>query len=356
MNILFLANELNHTSGTATHVLNLAEGLAKSKDVNISIICAGGNAVKKFREKGAEITVKKSFLYKNKSFLDHAKALYFLTGFVKKNKIDIVHSHSPGTAILAHKASRFTKSRIVFTIHELPSPKHRQIFPAADRIIVTDDYIYQCMMKEAIADKAIVKLIRCGVNVPSSPAWKAKTRPKIVAAAGFAEDEDLGTFIRAVSLLPEHDKKSAEFLIAGAGEDDRELRKLNEESGANIKFAAAAEGMPSLLRGTHIFVFSSSSGEICFPSIIAEAAAFNNLVISSNAKGIENVLASGTDGLTFKTADAYDLMIKLKLAIDSYKTFEPMAAHFYYKVKELFDFNTMIQKHMELYNECLRDT
>ena len=48
-------------------------------------------------------------------------------------------------------------------------------------------------------------------------------------------------------------------------------------------------------------------------------------------------------------------MIKLKLAIDNYETFKPMAEHFYLRVKEMYNLNTMVQKHLELYDECLRN-
>jgi glycosyltransferase involved in cell wall biosynthesis len=356
MNILFLTNELNYTCGVTTHLLNLTNGLAKAEDVNISIICGGGNGMEKFKDTDADITVNKSFLHNHRSYINYTKALYFLIRYVKKNKIDIIHSHTHYAANLAYNASKFRSVKTVQTNHGLLEKKGRLPHFRADIIVAINEHIYDFITKEKIAGENNVSFIRGGISVPLTPAWKAKIRPKILAASRFVEEKGLDIFIKAVSLLPERDRNKAEFMISGEGKEEENLKKLNKEYGTNIKFLGRVEDMPSLFRETHVFVFTSSSETEGFPTVITEAAAYNNLIISSSCSGIEKVLISDFDGMIFKPGDAYDLMIKLKLVIDNYDTFKPMAEHFYNKVKKLYDLNTMIKKHIELYNSCLRDS
>ncbi len=353
MNILLLTNELNYTCGVTTHLLNLTNGFAKEDNVNIYIICGGGNGIEKFKDAEADIKVNKAYLHKNRNYINFEKALFNLIRFVKKNKIDIIHSHTHYAANLAHKASKFCNVKTIQTNHGLLKIKGKLPHFRADKIIAINEHIYDFIIKEKIADENNVKFIRCGIPLPISPPWKAKILPKILSASRYVKEKGLDVFIKAVSLLPEHDRNRAEFMIAGEGELEENLKKLNKECGSNIKFLGRVTDMPSLLRETNVFVFTSSSATEGFPSVITEAAAFNNLIISSDFSGIEKVLVSDIDGMIFKAEDAYELMIRLKLIINNYDTFKPMAEHFYNKVKKLYDLHTMIQKHIELYNTCL---
>lgn len=355
MNILFITNELNYSCGVTAHLLNLAMGLEKAENINIYLICGGGNGIEKFKDIDADITVNKAFLNNNRSYISYAKAEYFLVRFIKKNKIDIIHSHTHDTANLAHKVKKYCNVMTVHTTHCLLDLKDKFSQFRADKLIAINEHIYKFIINNKIHDKINIRFIRYGIPVPRNPAWKAKIKPKILAASGFEKERELNIFIRAVSLLPEHNRINTEFMITGEGEQIEKLKNLNNEYGLNIKFLGRVDDMPSLLRRTHVFVFPSSSESEGFPAVIAEAAAYNNLIITAGFCGIEKVLISDIDGLIFKTCDAYDLMIKLKLAIDSYNTFKPMAEHFYNKVKELHDLNTMIKKHAELYNSCLKN-
>lgn len=356
MNILFLTYELNYSSGVTAHILNLTNGLAKAGDVNVYIICGGGNGIEKFKDTDADISVNNIFLHKNRSYLNYARALYYLVKFVKKNKIDIIHSHTHYAANLAYGASKFCNVKTVQTNHGLLETKGKLPLFRADKIIAIDEHIRDFIIQEKICAQQNVLFIRRGIPVPGTPPWKAKIKLKIIAAARLVRENGLDVFIKAVSLLPEHDRNKAEFLISGEGEHEEHLKKLNKEYGSSIKFLGKVNDMPSLLRDTHVFVFPSSAAAEGFPAVITEAAACNNLIISSDCPGIEKIFVSDIDGLAFKAGDEYDLMIKIKLAIDSYETIKPMAEHFYNKVKELFDMNSMIQKHMELYGSCLRNS
>ena len=355
MNILFLTDNLNYTSGVTSHLLNLTEGLGREKDMHLSLICGEATGISLFKNINVNINVNKNFLHDKRSYLNYSKALAYLTRFVKQNETDIIHSHSHYAANLAYHASKHCKVKTIQTNHGILKVKGKLEHFKSSRLIAINEHIYEYMLTKKILPSKDIYFIRCGIHVPALPPKKNPIKIKVTTASRFVREKSLDTFIKAVSSLPDDDRMKAEFCIAGEGELERELKSLNEELGAGINFLGRVEDMPSLLRSSHIFVFSSTAETEGFPNVITEAAAYNNLIISSDTTGIESVLARDIDSLIFKKGDEYDLMIKIKLAIDGYRTFQKMAEHLYYKIKELFGFNTMIQKHLELYSQCLKE-
>jgi glycosyltransferase involved in cell wall biosynthesis len=88
-----------------------------------------------------------------------------------------------------------------------------------------------------------------------------------------------------------------------------------------------------------------------FPAIITEAGAANNLIISSDFHGIEYVLTGNEDGFIFKQDDVDALHDKMRSAINNYAEHKNKSMKFYTKVKDWFNIDTMINKHIELYEK-----
>lgn len=352
MNILFLTDNLNFTSGVTSHLLNLTRGLSREKNIRLYLVCGEADGLERFKDAKINITVNKHFLHKKRGYLNYSKALLYLSNFIKRYKINIVHSHTHYAANLAAHAAKHRKICTVQTNHGILPKKGKLDHFKGDKIIAINEHIYDYVIKNKIVPAEDVKFIRCGIEVPVVPPKKVVVKLKVLSASRLSEEKGLDIFIKAVSLLPKDDRENAEFIIAGEGEEEKKLKSLNEKLKTGIKFLGRAAGMPDLLRQIHIFVFPSRSAAEGFPAVITEAAAYNNLIIASGSQYIEPVFQSDIDGLVFKNGDEYDLMIKIKMAIDRYRTFKPMAEHFYYKVKDLYNLKTMIQKHLDVYEEC----
>lgn len=353
MNILFLTDNLNFTSGVTTHLLNLTRGLEREKNIRLYLICGESDGLERFKDTKINITVNKHFLHKKRGYINYSKALLYLSNFIKRYKINIVHSHTHYAANLAAHAARHRKICTVQTNHGILPKKGKLNHFKGDKIVAINEHIYEYILRNKIAPADDIKFIRCGIEVPAVPPKKIVIKLKVLSASRLSEEKGLDIFIKAVSLLPKDDRESAEFIIAGEGEEENRLKTLNEKLKTGIKFLGRVTNMPELLRQTHIFVFPSRSTAEGFPSVITEAAAYNNLIIAAGSEYSEPVFQSDIDGMVFKNGDEYDLMIKIKMAIDGYKTFKPMAEHFYSKVKELYRLKTMIQKHIDIYEACL---
>lgn len=354
MNILFLTDNLNSASGITTQLINLTEGLDKEREIHQFIICGEAAGLSLFKNINVNIDVNKNFLYSKRSYFNYARALAYLVRFIKQNDIDIIHSQTHYTANLAYHASKYRKVKTVQTVHRIQARGRLKHF-RSDKLIAINEHIYNYLSKGDVFPRNNICFIRRGIHVPAMPPRKNPIELKILAASRFVKEKGLDIYINAVSSLPDTDRRKAEFLIAGEGELENDLKQLNEKLGAGIKFLDGIDNLPSILRSTHIFVFTSYEGTEGFPLVITEAAAYNNLIISSDTEGIESVLTRDIDGLIFSKGNEYDLMIKIKLAIEGYKTFCSVAENFYWKVKKLFGINTMIQKHLELYAQCLKE-
>ena len=356
MNLMLIVNELRYTCGVTNHIIHLSGGLAANPDTKIWIICGGGNGINRFSDIDVDIITDERFLHMNRSFSGYISALNFLVRFTRDNEIDIIHSHSHYAASLANRASRFTKAITVQTNHGLLEEKGRLKQFNADRYIVVNEHILEYMIENKIAPPDRINLIRCGIPVPLTPPVKSNTESglRVIAASRFTRDKGLDTYIRAVSKINETTRQKAEFYIAGEGEMESDLRSENESLNAGVKFAGPVVDMYAMLERTHVFVYPSRSGTEGFPAVITEAGACNSLVISSDFDGASNVIVDNEDGLIFRKESADELAGKLELVINDYDSYRNIATAFYRKVKDWYDLDKMVNKHIELYKKCLK--
>jgi len=353
MNVLILANELRYTCGVTNHLLHLTRGLAENKDVNLWLICGGGNGIGRFKDINIQVLKDNRFFHDERNLRSYTSAIVFLTKLVYKNKINIIHSHSHYTANIARHASKLTGVKTIQTNHGLLEHTGKLKHFNAKKYVAINEHIYDHLIQNKAASGSNISFIRCGVPVPEDIPHKDVSRLKVIAASRFTHDKGLDLFIKAVSTL-EHDIKSkADFIIAGDGELKEELMKLNKELGADISFPGSVKNMYKLLSGCHILVYPSRSGTEGFPAIITEAGANGLLIITSDFTGVRDVVQNNIDGAIFKSDNHTELAKRLSAAIENFDMFKPMAENFYNKVKDWYSVDKMITEHMELYRSCL---
>lgn len=359
MNILLAANELRYTCGVTNHLLHLSKGLSqrlsREPSNKIFIICGGGNGIERFSDINAEITVNEKFLHEKRNPINYLFAVRFLKSLVKEEKIDIIHSHTHYSANIAVRAAKpGNKIRTVQTNHGLLQQKGRLKHFNAEKYIAINEHIYEYIIKNNIADRKNVKLIRCGIPVPASPPVKNNKKLKVIAASRLIHEKGLDTYINAVSLLDERLKQKAEFFITGEGDLEKELKKQNKDKNAGITFLGSIKDLYPVLAETDALVFSSRSKTEGFPAIITEAGSNNNLVITSDFSSLGNIIENNQDGIIFKQNDYEELSLLLTKFIEHRKEYKSIALKFYEKTKKLFSIDEMIDKHLKLYNECLK--
>ena len=355
MNILFLADEIKYTSGVTTHLYNLISGLKNYPANNYFLICGCISAQDKFNILNIPVIANPNFSHAHRNIRNFFGALIFLRQYCKNNDINIIHSHTHYTANIAFHTSYTVNVKTVQTNHGILAQDGKLNHFKAHKYIAINEHIYDYLLNNKIAPKSNIRFIRCGIPVPEKQIEK-KTNGKLkfIAASRFIYDKGLDVYIKAISLLPDEYKKKAEFYIAGQGELENELLQMNDYLNAGIIFLGDLRNMNDILSEINVFIYSSRTETEGFPAVITEAAACGNLIITSDFYGLRPVFQDKENGLIFKVNDEKDLCEKIKFAVDNYEKLATVVKNFYSKVKILFDFNEMIQKHIRLYEECLR--
>jgi len=350
MNILYITNELNYSDGVASHLFYLLKNLKLKGNTGIYLMCGGGSGIEKFSSLEIEISVKKNVNHGNRGIKNFTSAIHSVYKFVKDKKIDIVHSHNHYASNIASKAARFTNFKTVQTVHGLIPEKGRLRHYCANNFITVNDHVYHYLLENNIP-KDKISLIYNGIDFKSLKCIKKKPDIKIICASRLEKGKGIDTFIKAISMLPSEYKDKAEFLIAGSGSLEAELKDLDTELTAGIKFMGNLRNLRNEFDNTQIFVLTSESEGL--PITLLEAAASKNLVISSDFIGIENIVIDGKEGFIFKMHDARDLSSKIKFALDNNQLKNEIAETFFLKVKKKFNAMEMAEKHWRLYNTLL---
>jgi glycosyltransferase involved in cell wall biosynthesis len=354
MNILLIVNELKYSCGVTNHILHLSSGLAAQGNVNLWIICGGGNGINRFSEMNVTIISDERFLHLNRSFSGFISGINFLVKFIRQNNIDIIHSHSHYGAAIAKRASKLTGKTTVQTNHGILPDMGRLKHFNADKYIAINEHIRQHILNDKIANEENIFFIRCGIPVDGKLNIKESNgKIKVAAASRFVYGKGLDIYIKAVNMLPEEILNKADFYLAGEGELEDELNELNRSHGSKINFPGRIIDMYSFLSKTHVLVNPSRSDSEGFPAIITEAGATNTLVISSDFKGAEGVLKDIVNSLIFTEYKPENLSDILKKVISNYKSYTHLTSSFYEFIKKEFSVPVMIDKHISLYNKCL---
>jgi len=353
MNILLLVNELRYTCGVTNHILHLAKGLSESNGVKLFIICGGGNGIDRFTDINVEIVSDERFLHISRSFSAFIGAINFLVRFTGKNDIDLYHSHSHYAAAIAKRASILTRVKTIQTNHGLLKDKSRLKPFNADHYIAINGHIQSHITKNNIAPAEAISFIRCGIPQAEEKPVKQKNKVKITAASRLVYEKGLDIFIEAISMLPQEIKAKADFHIAGEGEMEEELKKLDNTLTAGVSFSGRVVDMYKLLCDSHVFVYPTRSTSEGFPAVITEAGSAGCLVISGKFPGSEDVIENGKNGFLFEIENSEQLSEKLKLVINNPEKYRHLSENLRNKINSEFRIDEMIHKHLQLYRQCL---
>jgi glycosyltransferase involved in cell wall biosynthesis len=351
MNILFLTNELNYTDGVSAHLYYLIKNLLKHADLNLHLICGGGDALEKFRDLKIEIISERIFNHKYRSTGNFIGAFNFTRKFVRSNNIELVHSHNHYAANIANYVSKFSDIITFQTNHGIIPDKGRLKHFSADKYIVVNNYISDYLTENNTALPENIFMIFSGVDFENGKYDKNFNPAKVISASRLEKGKGLDTIIKAVSLLSPDVKKKAEFIIAGEGSMKNELEKLNAEMNTGIIFPGNLKNIRDVFKKSEIFISASQSEGL--PISMLEAAAERNLIISSDFRGVESIIENNKDGLIFGINNASELASKITFALNNKDHVYEMTENLFLKARIKFNSDIMADKHYSIYRKVI---
>lgn len=351
MNILFLTDKIDYVSGVAKHLYYLTNEIIKKKEDKVYIVCSGGDMKEEFINSGANVIEYPGMSFENRTEMKFLISIGFIMRFCVANKVSIIHSHTHYTANLAYFVSRIIFIRTVQTVHGLIPEEGKLPHFRADHYIAVNKMIIDYMTYQKIKP-AKITVIRQGVPAYTEPV--KKVRPlKVLCASRLVFDKGVDIFINSVSIISDKLEAEAEFIVAGEGEYEAELKKLAVEKGAKINFMGKLNNLNQALAESHIFVFPSRIKTEGFPVVLNEAGMNTNLIITSNFDSLNEVLESTKDCIIFYNDDYEDLAKKLMFAINNYGNLLILADHWKRKCLQEYTSEIMTEKTSKVYTRLL---
>lgn len=366
MNILYLTNHLN-TGGITSYVLTLAKGL-KSKGHNIYVASSGAELLSKFIEEGIfflNIPIKTKSEISPKILLSLRKLL----PIIKKEGIDIIHSNSRTTQVLAYLLSRKTGVPHIFTCHGFFKKRlSRLLFPCwGGKIIAISESVKEHLIQDFRLESEKIAVIHNGIdlgrfskgssqgNVNFKKRLGLNDGPVVGIVARLSDVKGHTYLIQAMKPVIEKFPK-AQLLIVGEG---RMEKKLVEEGrclgiSGSVVFIPSIKDTRDALQAIDIFVMPSLNEGLGLA--LMEAMAEGLAVIGSDVGGIKSLIRHGDNGLLVRAADARQLSQAIIELLQNPEKANYLGTKARIFINENFSQEKMVAETERVYLQCLGAT
>jgi glycosyltransferase involved in cell wall biosynthesis len=161
--------------------------------------------------------------------------------------------------------------------------------------IACSDHVAQRLRKAGIPAGRIT-VVRNGIGGDHLAPVPAGNRAGILAVARLSPEKGLDVLLHAARIVAGH-QSSVTFAIAGAGPQERWLRRLRDQLdlGRTVRFLGERHDVATLLRSAAIF--ASPSTREAGPLAVLEAMAAGTAVAAAAAGGTPEAVTDGATGL-----------------------------------------------------------
>lgn len=358
--------------GGAQHIVYL---LAKylRQDYEITVACApGGPLGDRLRAEGIRV-IEIQGLCRNPHPIRDLRALWKLYQLMKRERFDLVHTHSTKAGLLGRLAAAWARVPIIlFTAHGWAFSEGRpwlwrwllaqvERLPAlfSTKIICVSEYDRQLALRFTVAPKEKLAVIPNGLEPEpfSSPADKRALRDRLGAgnAVGIvtmvgrlAPPKDFETLIMAWEGLR---ALGWQLWLVGDGPLRARLEELVHAKGLHqqIQFLGERHDVPAILKASDIFVLSSRWEGM--PLTVIEAMLAGLPVIATRVGGVPELVEEGITGLLVPPWDTRALGNALEQLINSAEMRQRMGELGRQRALQQFTVDRMISPMRALYHE-----
>jgi len=357
MKVLILSTHLN-PGGISRYILNLSSGLVKK---GITVFCAssGGLWTKDLENLG----VKHKFIpIKTKSILSFKIILSFflLFPFIKKNKINLIHSNSRVTQFLGYLLYKFLNIPYISTFHGFYKKSiFRRLFKFSGlKTIAVSNSVKKHLIYDLGINREKIKVVYNGIDLD-----KFFLKKNNKTSFGFKKDdfligilgrisEEKGHFLAVNAFLNLLNKyKNIYLLICGKGRLENKLKKfIDENKIQNVKFVDL-KGEDFLDIIDLLLVPSKKEG---FGYSVVEAFAKEVSVVAFNTGGINEIIKDRENGVLFYDYSSYSLERAIELVISDGFLREKIVNYAKEYVKK-FSIEKMATNTLNIYKEVLNE-
>jgi glycosyltransferase involved in cell wall biosynthesis len=303
-----------------------------------------------------------------------------LVGWLRRHRVDIVHTHSSKAGVLGRLAAALARTPvIVHTVHGWPFHDRQPAWVRglyvmlerlaarrATRLIAVSQATRDQGLRHRIGRPEQYEVIYPGSDLaafqPATPAQRREVREEF----GFPADAKLVglvaclkpqkapvDFIRAASLVTH--REQARFLVVGDGEErpavEREIKRLGLEG--RVVLAGWRRDVPRLLPAFDVLALSSLWEGL--PCVLAQALASGVAVVATDVDGTREAVAEGVTGRLVLPGEPEALARALVELLADPAALQRMGAAGTGRAKA-FSITTLVQRLDQLYRTLLGRT
>lgn len=332
--------------------------LCCNNDVENNVVAStGGDFAERLEKKGVRHYLIPDIDRKNPLLI--IKTLVILNNIIKKEKIDIVHSHHRMAAFYAKLLQIIHKHlKHVYTAHNVFYGK-RSLMRFALRnsqIVACGDTVKQNLIEEYRIEEDRIKLIYNAVDAPDfrkvEKTFDTQGRPCIGTIGRLSKQKGIDIFLKAIGYLKEKYPMVLGVII-GDGEDKDKLIGLSEKLGIqeNVVFLGYRSDVFSIIKSVD-FIALCSRWE-GFPLTPIETFAMRKTIVASNIKNNLEIIIDGYNGKIFEKDNYLDLANRiLELFDPQYRAVLEERAFLSYTEK--YSYDHFIKEYKDIYlGDCV---
>jgi glycosyltransferase involved in cell wall biosynthesis len=364
MKILLLTTHLR-MGGVPIYVVTLAAALKKLGH-QVFVASSGGDLVKRLTANSIphfKVDIDTSSELNPKIL----PAAYHLFWFIKENSIEIIHTHTRLTQVLAKILSLITGVTHVSTCHGFFKPRiGRRLFGCWGRkIIAISDAVREDLVHTFHIEKSRIALINNGIDTEAFSKTYSKNEKDAIRRAFGLKDGPVVGIIARLSAVKGHRYllkamkavlqrfKNAQLFVVGEGEEEKNLRDLARQLGIekSVNFTKSVLDTGMVLAVIDVFVLPSVEEGLGLAAI--EALAAGKAVVASDVGGIYSVVKDNVTGLLVPAKEPENLAEAILRMLEDKELAVRLAANGQRYVRQNFALGDMVKKVEAVYKEAL---
>jgi len=343
--------------GQENRTLHECMGLKKNFGLRVIILCRPESRLRA----RAELAGIETRTHRLKASHDIG-AISYITGLIKRERVDVVVTHSGVDSFLAGIAARLSRRQpaVVRTRHlALPITSKRSYSMIPHRVVTVSDFVRTYLVQERGIKASHVVTIPTGIDIQRfTPA---------AASSGFKESEDIAHDVPVVGTVAILRRKKghhvlleaipavlaeipeALFVFAGNGPQTDNIKAAIKKLGIekHVRLLGLRKDVETVLKEIDLFVLPTFQEAL--GTSILEASAMERAVISTRVGGVPEVVKEGVTGLLVKPDNAEELSCAIIKLLKDRQLCSNMGAKGRKLVESEFTTKRMVEKLYELY-------
>jgi len=337
-------------------------GLKDKYDITLGFGCEYDiNMINKLENKGIKIKV---FSLKHNSVISSLRSIFEISFYLKKEKFDIIHTHSTEAGIIGRIAAKLAGiSIIIHTIHGIAFSEYRSILlnsfiihleqicaRFSNRLISNSDNIQTIYLNKHIGKRNQFITIYSGIDFNKFKTKKKSKNniPIISMISRLAEGKGHKYLLLAAKEVLK--QRRAEFWIVGDGEYEEQIIRMIADMDLQnaVKLLGHRDDIPEIISESDISVLPSLFEGT--PRCIIESLRLKTPVIATNVGGIPELIEDTKTGFLISPKNHILLADRINYLLNHPKIASAIAEAGF-KESHKFSSEDMVQKIDKVYLE-----